>query len=128
MAETGYGNYNLVAAASYTNTYFRSTTGNRLQFAPVAGYGDLALYSRQFGDIQTSLPTTYPVYTTLPVNPHFLPVPYYLPNDFVLIELPWLNANIRDTITISPTEIYTIVQVATNQSSFTSLALAARTT
>jgi hypothetical protein len=128
MAETGYGNYNLVAAAAYTNTYFRSTTGNRLQFAPVAGYGDLALYSRQFGDIQTSVTTTYPVYTTLPVNPHFLPVPYYLPNDFVLIELPWLNANIRDTITISPSEIYTIVQVATNQSSFTSLALAARTT
>lgn len=128
MAETGYGNYNLVAAAAYTNTYFRSTTGNRLQFAPVAGYGDLALYSRQFGDIQTSIATTYPVYTTLPVNPHFLPVPYYLPNDFVLIELPWLNANIRDTITITPSEIYTIVQVATNQSSFTSLALAARTT
>ena len=128
MAETGYGNYNLAAAAGYTNTYFRSTTGNRLQIAPVAGYGDLALYSRQFGDIQTSVATTYPVYTTLPVNPHFLPVPYYLPNDFVLIELPWLNANIRDTITISPSEIYTIVQVATNQSSFTSLALAARTT
>ncbi len=128
MAETGYGNYNLVAAGGYTNTYFRSTTGNRLQAAPVAAYDDVALYSRQLGDIHTSVPTTYPVYTTIPINPHFLPVPYYLPNDFVLIELPWLNANIRDTITISPSEVYTIVQVATNQSSFTSLAFAARTT
>lgn len=128
MAETGYGNYNIAAGAAYTNTYFRTTTGNRLQGAPVAAYDDVALYSRQFGDIQTSITTTYPVYTTLPVNPHFMPVPYYLPDDFVLIELPWLNANIRDTITISPTEIYTVVQVATNQLTFTSLVLAARTT
>jgi hypothetical protein len=68
------------------------------------------------------------VYKTIPVNPHFLPVPYYLPEEFVLIELPWLNPSIKDTITISPTEIYTIIQVATNQTTFTALALAVRTT
>lgn len=128
MAETGYGNYNLVVGGGYTNTYFRTTTGNRLQGVPTAAYDDVAMYSRQTGDLQTSLVTQYPVYSNIPVNPHFMPIPYYLPSDFVLIELPWVNASIRDTITISPTEIYTILQVATNQSSFTSLALAARTT
>lgn len=128
MAETGYGNYNIAVAGGYTNTYFRSTTGNRISGAPVGAYDDIALYSRQTGDIQTSLTTQYPVYTSLPVNPHFMPVPYFLPDDFVIVELPWLNASIADTITISPTEIYTIVQVATNQSTFTSLAFAARTT
>lgn len=128
MAEAGYGNYNLAGTAAYTNTYFRSVTGNRVQATPAAAYDDVALYSRQRGDIQTSVTTTYPIYKNIPINPHFLPVPYYLPEDFVLIELPWMNAAIRDTITVSPTEVYTIIQVATNQLTLTSLALAARTT
>lgn len=128
MAEAGYGNYNLVAAGGYTNTYFRSTTGNRLQVAPAAAYDDVALYSRQTGDVQTSLTTQYPVYKSLPVNPHFMPVPYFLPDDVVLVELPWMNAAIGDTITVSPSEVYTIIQVATNQTTLTSLAFAARTT
>lgn len=128
MAEAGYGNYNLATTAAFTNTYFRTTTGNRFAATPTAAYDDIALYSRQTGDIQTTLTTTYPVYKNIPINPHFLPVPYYLPEDFVLIELPWLNPAIRDTITVSQNEIYTIVQVATNQTSYTALALAARTT
>ena len=131
MAEAGYSNYNISVTSNLfaaTNTYFRTTTGNRLQAAPGAAYDDIALYSRQTGDIQTSVTTQYPVYSSLPVNPHFMPVPYFLPDDFVIVELPWLNASIADTITVSPSEVYTIVQVATNQSSFTSLAFAARTT
>lgn len=128
IAEAGYGNYNLSTAATYANTYFRTTTGNRMLGAPVAAYDDVALYSRQTGDVQTSLVTTYPIYKTIPVNPHFLPVPYYLPDDFVLIELPWQNPAIRDTVTVSGSEVYTILQTATNQTTFTSIALAARTT
>lgn len=128
MAETGYGNYNLAAVAAYTNTYFRSIAGNRTIVTPVAAYDDIALYSRQTGDIQTSVTTTYPVYKNIPINPHFLPVPYYLPEDYVLIELPWINAAIRDTVTISESEVYTIIQVATNQTTLTSIVFAARTT
>lgn len=128
MAEAGYNNYNLSGTSAYTNTYFRTSTGNRMQAAPGASYGDVSLYSRQTGDIQTSVTTTYPVYNNIPVNPHFLPVSYYLPEDFVLVELPWLNPAIKDTVTISENEVYTIVQAATNQSTFTTLALAARTT
>lgn len=125
MAETGYGNYNLVAGAVYTNTFFRTITGNRPLATPVAAYDDIALYSRQTGDIQTSVTTTYPMYTNIPVNPHFMPVPYYLPSDFAIIELPWINAAIGDAI-VSSGEEYTIIQVATNQTTFTSLALAVR--
>lgn len=126
MAESGYGNYNIAAAAVYSNTLYRSVTGNRTALLPTAAYDDVALYSRQLGDLQTSLTTTYPVYNTVPINPHFIPVPYYLPNDFVLIELPWLNPAIRDNVVVSGSEVYTIVQSATNQTSFTTLALAAR--
>lgn len=134
MAEAGYSNYNLAAAAaaSYSVTAFRTNSGNRLQATPVTLYGDLALYSRQKGDIHTSVTTQYPIYKNVPICPYFFPVPYYLPEDFVLVELPWQNANIGDTITVSGSEIYTIVQSATNQSSltgtYTTLALAARTT
>jgi hypothetical protein len=128
MAETGYGNYNLVAAGGYTNTYFRTTTGSRILPTPGAFYDDIALYSRQTGDIQTSVTTTYPVYKTIPINPHFMPVPQYLPDDFVLLELPWMNAAIGDTITVSEEEVYTIIQIGTNQTTLTSIGLAARTT
>lgn len=128
VAEAGYGNYNIANTAAFTNTYFRTVTGNRVLTAPAAAYDDLALYSRQTGDIQTSVTTTIPVFKTLPINPHFVPVPYYLPNDFVMVEIPWGNPSIGDTITVSPTEIYTIIQVATNQTTFSALALAARTT
>ena len=128
MAEAGYSNYNIAVGGAYTNTYFRSVTGNRIITAPVAAYDDISLYSRQLGDIQTSVTTSYPVYKTIPINPYFLPVPYYLPEEFVMVELPWLNASIQDTITVSPTEIYTIIQIATNQTTLTSLAFAVRTT
>lgn len=127
QAEAGYGNYNL-AGTAYTNTYFRSTTGARILASPGVAYDNLMLYSRQTGDIQTDLVTTTPVYKNIPICPSFVPVPYYLPADFVLIEIPWANPAIKDTITVSGSEIYTIVQAATNTISTTTLVLAARTT
>lgn len=49
----------------------------------------------------------------LPINAMMMPVPYYLPDDFVMIQFYYgsVNANIQqgDTITISPTEIYTVI-------------------
>lgn len=128
VAEAGYSNYNIANTATFTNTYYRSVTGNRILTTPAAAYDDVALYSRQTGDIQTSVTTTIPVYKTLPINPHFVPAPYYLPNDFVIVEIPWGNPSIGDTITVSVSEIYTIIQVATNQTTFSAIALAARTT
>lgn len=122
MAESGYSNY----TAATTSIYFTSSTGSRqLQSAWTTSFP--ALYSRQLGDLQTSLTTSYPIYKNIPINIYFAPVPYYLPEDFVLIEIPWINAAIGDTITVSETEVYTIVQLATNQITYTGLAFAART-
>ena len=49
----------------------------------------------------------------LPICACMMPVPYYLPDDFVMIQFYYgsVNANIQqgDTITISPTEIYTVI-------------------
>ena len=49
----------------------------------------------------------------LPVCACMMPVPYYLPDDFVMIQFYYgsVNANIQqgDTVTISPTEIYTVI-------------------
>lgn len=128
MAEAGYGNYNLAATAAFNAVYFRTSSGNRSLTTPVANYADLMLYGRQYGDVQTSLTTTYPVYKNIPIYPGFLPVPYYLPEDFALIELPWLNPVVQDTVTVSGSEVYTVVQASTNPVTYTGIALAARTT
>lgn len=128
MAEAGYGNYNLAAAAAYNAVYYRTSSGNRALTTPVANYADLMLYGRQYGDVQTSVTTTYPVYKNVPIYPGFLPVPYYLPEDFALIELPWLNPVVQDTVTVSGSEVYTIIQASTNPVTYTGIVLAARTT
>lgn len=127
QGESGYGNYNQ-AASVLSTTVFRSQSGNRTLGTPSASYGDVSLYSRQINDVHTSAGNTFPVFNTLPINPYFLPVPYYLPNDFVIVEVPWGNVAIGDTITVSGSEIYTVLQVATNQTTFVSLAFCARTT
>jgi hypothetical protein len=68
------------------------------------------------------------VFKNIPINPYYAPVPYYLPNDFVMAEIPYGNANVGDTITISESEIYTIIQSSTNTITYTSMVLAVRTT
>jgi hypothetical protein len=59
----------------------------------------------------------------LPLNGQLLPVPYYMPDDFVLIEFyyPSASANIQqgDTITISGSEVYTVITGSYNQTTFT---------
>ena len=49
----------------------------------------------------------------LPINASLMPVPYYLPDDFVMIQFYYgsVNANIQqgDTVTVSPSEIYTVI-------------------
>lgn len=128
QAEAGYGNYFQTDATTLTatTTAFRTSTGNRAG-APVAAYGDVMLYARYPGDIQNDV-STLPVFKNVPICPAFAPVPYYLPSDFIIAELPYANATLGDTLVVSGSEVYTVVQFATNQVTFTSLVLAARTT
>jgi hypothetical protein len=59
----------------------------------------------------------------LPINGLFVPVPYYIPDDFVMIDFkysaPSTNIQQGDTITISPSEIYTVITGSYNQSGST---------
>lgn len=49
----------------------------------------------------------------VPINGQLVPVPYYMPDDFVLIDfsynLPGVNIQQNDTITVSPSEVYKVI-------------------
>ena len=59
----------------------------------------------------------------IPLNPLLVPSPYYIPDDFVLIDFEYNipNANIQqgDTITISGSEVYTVISGAYDQTTVT---------
>ena len=69
----------------------------------------------------------------LPLSVKVAPVPYYLPNDFALIDFdvstPSANIQQGDTITVSNTEVYTVITGSYNQTSRTrGILFCARTT
>jgi len=69
----------------------------------------------------------------LPLSVKIAPVPYYLPNDFALIDFdvatPQANIQQGDTITVSNQEVYTIITGSYNQTSRTrGILFCARTT
>jgi hypothetical protein len=55
----------------------------------------------------------------IPISATYVPCPYYLPDDIVLIDFyyPQSSAFIAqfDTVTISPTEVYTVIDASYNQ-------------
>ena len=68
----------------------------------------------------------------LPINANLIPCPYYIPDDFGLIEFYYnaANANIQqgDTFTISPSEVWTVITASYNQTTVTrGIAFCART-
>ena len=73
-----------------------------------------------------------PVIKGLPINPLLIPSPYYIPDDFVLIDFdintPSVNVQQGDTITISGSEVYTVITASYNQTTTTrGMAFCART-
>jgi hypothetical protein len=127
QAESGYSNYNQATGVVYSNTFFRTNSGNRQLATPSAVYDDISLYSRTEGDLQKGV-ATVAVYKNVPICVYFAPVPYYLPADIVIAEVPFANANVGDTLTVGPSEVYTVVQSSVNQTTYSSMVLAARTT
>jgi hypothetical protein len=59
----------------------------------------------------------------VPLNGNLLPMPYYIPDDFVLIQFYYnaASANIQqgDTITISPSEVYKVIDGSYSQTTVT---------
>ena len=69
----------------------------------------------------------------IPINMNLIPVPYYIPDDFVLIQFDYSapSANIQqgDTVTISGSEIYTVITGSYRQDGATrGILFCARTT
>lgn len=69
----------------------------------------------------------------IPINAQFVPIPYYMPDEFVLIDFDYAipSANILqgDTITISGSEVYTVITGSYNQTTRTrGILFCARTT
>jgi hypothetical protein len=73
-----------------------------------------------------------PVIKGLPLNPLLIPSPYYIPDDFVLVDFdintPSVNIQQGDTITISGSEVYTVITASYSQDTRTrGIAFCART-
>ena len=69
----------------------------------------------------------------IPLQAAFIPTPYYMPDDFVLIDFhhdaPAANIQQYDTVTISGSEVYTVIQGSYDQTSSTDgILFCARTT
>lgn len=87
------------------------------------------------GPYNSSLPSEVyfnPVIKGLPLNPLLIPSPYYIPDDFVLVDFdintPSVNVQQGDTITISGSEVYTVITGSYDQTTTTrGIAFCART-
>jgi hypothetical protein len=55
----------------------------------------------------------------IPLNRNLIPSPYYIPDDFVLIDFEYGSPNVNiqqgDTVTVSPSEVYTVITGSYNQ-------------
>lgn len=132
-AEYGYiqhdpsGGYSHMSA--FKSAYYRSNS------YPYAGGGDsVGVYVRSnagtssrgnstSGDYLPSSTNFNAVIKGIPLNPLLSPCPYYIPDDFVLIDFDFASpsANIQqgDTITVSGSEVYTVIVGSYNQTTRT---------
>jgi hypothetical protein len=100
-----YGTYN----GTSKRIYYRSASQS-----PERGKGNFNLSQYLSNELDFNA-----VIKGIPLNGQLVPVPYYLPDDFVLIDfsynLPGVNIQQGDTITVSPSEVYTVITGSYNQ-------------
>jgi hypothetical protein len=125
MAEYGYITYDTsLQTEPYKEVKYYSPAGDNS-----SGYLEPTLYYRD-SDRGGSYNA---VIKGIPLNLNLIPVPYYIPDDFVLIQFELISpsANIQqgDTITISGSEVYTVIQGSYRQDTRTrGILFCARTT
>ena len=95
---------------------------------PIKGNLNLTDYTNKTPDVLNH----NAVYKGIPLSSQIVPCPFYLPDDFVLIEFnhasPDQNIQQYDTITISGSEVYSVIDGAYNQTTRTrGILLCART-
>lgn len=90
--------------------YYRDSTSRGRSYTNQSGYN----INRLSNDLDFNA-----VIKGIPLSARLMPVPYYLPDDFVLIDFYYnvsgVNIQQGDTITISGTEQYTVIQGSYNQ-------------
>lgn len=120
---------NYTIASSQTN--YTSSTGNGIDTYDTPGNNEATIYTRTGGIKDTGILDTgaygnrYPItsYNSvikgIPINGNLIPCPYYMPDDFVLIDFK-LTASGQDlkqgdTVTISGSEVYTVITGSYNK-------------
>ena len=106
--------------------YFRTNHGEHNAFKGNMGLTD---YTNKSPDVVNH----NAVIKGLPISSQIVPCPYYLPDDFVLIQFdhasPGQNIQQYDTVTISGSEVYSVIDGAYNQTNRTrGILFCARTT
>ncbi len=131
-AEFGYvplpnGNY----MSPFKSTYYRSTScpqGSNVYDASIYLRNNATTSNRGNGgenniDYLPSSANFNAVIKGIPISTHLIPCPYYIPDDFVLIDFDYAtpSSNIQqgDTITISGSEVYTVITGSYNQTTRT---------
>ena len=133
--DTIYGTTNLTTQegpTDYVNLYYRSNLAHTNRSMG----GDVDLKSNGTFYAKQQLPTSTnfnAVIKGLPLSVKIAPVPYYLPNDFAMIDFdvatPQANIQQGDTITVSNQEVYTVITGSYNQTGRTrGILFCARTT
>ena len=133
MSNSGYMNTvykSTNCQTNYTNSYAGIYVRNNTQDDPNVNRSDGGW------NLSDNLPdsTNYnAVVKGIPLQAAFIPTPYYMPDDFVLIDFyhnaPSANIQQYDTVTISGSEVYTVIQGSYDQTGSTAgILFCARTT
>ena len=120
-------NQNSYSNAHYTGLYVRNNAMNDPDVnRSIGGYNGTS-------DVLPNSTNYNAVVKGIPLQGSFVPVPYYMPDDFVLIDFhhdaPSANIQQYDTVTISGSEVYTVIQGSYDQTGSTDgILFCARTT
>jgi len=129
-----------MSSTSATNNDYNGQTSQAYGYHESNIGGPNAIYARTSNHTKATYPDSVSspaeldynsVIKGIPVCSKMVPCPYYLPDDFVLIDFKYSTSETNftqgDTITISGSEVYEIIQASYNQHTETSgIALCAR--
>ena len=92
-----------------------------------------AYFNSEYADKVADAANYGAVIKGIPLNTNLVPCPYYIPDDFALIQFDYASPDaliqMWDTVTVSGSEIYTVITASYNQTNRTrGIAFCARTT
>ena len=92
-----------------------------------------AYHNSEYDDTVDSSANYGAVIKGIPLNTQLVPCPYYIPDDFALIQFDYASPDaliqMWDTVTVSGSEVYTVITASYNQTNRTrGIAFCARTT